>query len=130
MRARTLAAALAVVVLSAPALPPLARAQQPAAPSSSGPDLFAESMKTTGPLHRTDAYDVAAGAMNVIRPPLKVGLCAVGLAAGAAVFGVTLGTAYKAAAEAIHEGCGGKWLLSGDDIRPTRTHDGWTDQSG
>ncbi len=128
MRARSFAAGLALVVLSGTVLPPLARAQQPA--PSSGPDLFAESMTPTGPLNHTDAYDVGAAAINVLRPPLKVGLCAVGLAAGAAVFGVTLGTAYQAATEAIHEGCGGKWLLSGDDIRPTRTHDGWTDESG
>ena len=30
----------------------------------------------------------------------------------------TFGTAYRAASAAFHEGCGGKWMVTGDDLRP------------
>ena len=44
--------------------------------------------------------------------------CVLGGAVGLAVLGGTLGTGYRPASAAVHEGCGGKWLVSGDDLRP------------
>jgi hypothetical protein len=44
--------------------------------------------------------------------------------AGLVVLAATFGTAYRAASAAVHEGCGGKWMVTGDDLRPdarTRT---------
>ena len=37
---------------------------------------------------------------------------------GIALLAATLGTAYRAASGAVHEGCGGKWTVTGDDLRP------------
>ncbi|MBI3636338.1 MAG: hypothetical protein HY216_09005 [Candidatus Rokubacteria bacterium] len=139
MPARAVTATLVVVLLAVAVLPVVATAQptptvtpqsMPPAPQPA-PDLFAESMKTTAPVARFDAYDVGSVAINMARAPLKIGLCVVGLAAGAAVLGVSLGTAHRAAAAAVNEGCGGKWFISGDDLRPDRVHDTWPDrQSG
>lgn len=130
--ARAVAALLAVLLVCVAVLPSSVFAQQSLPPAQPTPDLFTETMRATPPPVSFDAYDVGAVAINVARPPLKVGLCVVGLAAGAAVFGISLGTAYKAAAAAVNEGCGGKWFISGDDLRPERAHRStWTDgQSG
>ena len=37
---------------------------------------------------------------------------------GIALLAATFGTAYRAASGAVHEGCGGKWTVTGDDLRP------------
>jgi hypothetical protein len=34
------------------------------------------------------------------------------------VLAATFGTAYRAASAAVHEGCGGRWTVTGDDLRP------------
>lgn len=141
MTPRAIAATLVVVLLAVVVLPAVATAQQQPAPPTAqqqmppvpqpAPDLFAESMKATAPVARFDAYDVGSVAINMARTPLKIGLCVVGLAAGAAVLGISLGTAHRAAAAAVNEGCGGKWFIGGDDLRPDRVHDTWPDrQSG
>jgi hypothetical protein len=33
---------------------------------------------------------------------------------------LTLGTGYRPATYLVQEGCGGKWVLKGDDLRPDR----------
>lgn len=71
------------------------------------------------PAESTTAYDVGAGFANVFFVPGKVVLCGLGIVAGGLLLGLTFGNAYKAAAAAGREGCGGKWVLSGEDLRPT-----------
>jgi len=71
---------------------------------------------------RSAAYDVGAGFANAFFVPGKVILCGLGVIAGGLLLGVTFGTAYKAAAAAGREGCGGKWVLTGDDLRPTEDY--------
>jgi len=45
--------------------------------------------------------------------------CAAGAFVGVALLVVSLGSGYKAAAAIADEGCGGKWVVKGDDLRPT-----------
>ena len=49
--------------------------------------------------------------------PGKVITCAVGAAVGGALLALTLGTGYKAAVALGKEGCGGKWAVTGEDLR-------------
>lgn len=112
------------------AAPPTAAsaAQTPAPPPSGAsagpapggqPDLFEAAVKTgVQPQRESDIYDVGAGAVTVLRAPFKAGLCAVGGGVGLALFVLTLGSAYRAATRIVEEGCSGKWVLSGDDLRP------------
>jgi hypothetical protein len=37
---------------------------------------------------------------------------------GFVALAATFGTGYRAASAAMHEGCGGKWMVTGDDLRP------------
>ena len=125
-------------VAQQPAAPPPAdqspAAQQPAAqppaaeqavaqqPAAQPPALMQETLKMAS--QPSDpwktAYDVGAGLANVAYVPGKMIVCGLGAVAGVALLLLTLGSAYKAAAAAGEEGCGGKWVLTGDDLRPTR----------
>jgi len=55
---------------------------------------------------------------NIFLVPGRAITCGLGGIVGVAVLAVTLGTGYKAASAVWHEGCGGKWTVSADDIRP------------
>jgi hypothetical protein len=99
-------------------LSPLALAQQ-----ATSPDLIQERLKESAPEHGTDAYDVGAGVLTVFKAPFNVGLCLLGTALGATLFGLTLGSGYRATTRVVEEGCGTKWLITGDDIRPDQVSD-------
>lgn len=114
MGTRLVAVWLAVALLVAGPLAPLASAQQ-AAPQT-------DQMGTEVKPRRPDAYDVGAGVYTVLKAPFNVALCAVGGVVGAALFAVTLGSAYRATTRVIEEGCGGPWIVRGDDIRPEVGH--------
>ncbi|HEU5322585.1 MAG TPA: hypothetical protein VFX28_17395 [Methylomirabilota bacterium] len=110
---RTLAAALVVALLLGP-LTPLAQAQQPAQP-----DLFQEALKGAREAEKNQgAYEVGAGIANVFHVPGRAITCVLGTTVGLGLMLLTLGTGYKAAAGVATEGCGGKWILTGDDLRP------------
>ncbi|HKB24527.1 MAG TPA: hypothetical protein VKG64_05670 [Methylomirabilota bacterium] len=117
MRLLARSIALAVVLsllLSGPAAP-LAAAQQPA---PAQPDLMQEALKTTQrDQSGSDLYDVGAGFANIAYVPGKAFVCGLGVGAGVILLIITLGHGYKAAAAAGEEGCGGKWVLKGDDLR-------------
>lgn len=70
--------------------------------------------------NRTDVYDVAGGVVTALKAPFNVALCALGGVLGLAIFAGTLGSGYRAAARTVEEGCGGPWVVTGDDIRPER----------
>jgi hypothetical protein len=106
-----LAGAFAPAVLAQQAAPQIAQAS-PAAPSAG----TVHYRRRTG----TDAYDVGAGVLTVLKAPFNVLTCGLGGAVGAALFVATLGSAYKATARVVEEGCGGPWLIRGDDLRPDR----------
>ena len=115
-RTRVVSAVLATLLLAGP-LVPIAGAQQPAQPPA--PDLFQETLKAQRDEERTKgAYDAGAVAVNVFLVPGRAITCVLGGVVGLVVLGGTLGSGYRAASAAVHEGCGGKWVVTGDDLRP------------
>jgi hypothetical protein len=99
----------------APASPPASPQLAPHAQ----PDIFPETLK--GPQEDDVpqwAYQAGAVFINAFRIPGKVFTCALGVGVGAAVLGITGGTAYRQAARVLNEGCGGKWLVTPEDLRP------------
>ena len=69
-------------------------------------------------LAESAAYNVGAGIANVFYIPGKGLLCGLGGAVGIFILVVTFGSAPRPAAYFAREGCGGKWILTGDDLRP------------
>jgi hypothetical protein len=100
-------------------LAPLAHAQaaQPAPPAQ--PDLFQETLKAQRTSDRSQGfYATEAVVVNVVRVPGKVVTCVAGAAVGIVLLVFSLGSGYRAATAITDEGCGGKWILKGDDLRP------------
>jgi hypothetical protein len=125
-RTRVVAALLGALLLAGP-LAPIAGAQQPAPPAQPpAPDLFQETLRAEQDAERMKgAYGAGAVAVNVFLVPGRAITCVLGGAVGAAVLVLTFGTGYRAASSAVHEGCGGKWVVTGDDLRPdARTRSG------
>ena len=135
MRRTSLVRCLTLLVVASFALAgplaPLAHAQavqpaQPAQPAQPGqpvppaqPDLFQETLKAQRTSDRSQGlYATEAVVVNVVRVPGKVVTCAAGAAIGIVLLVFTLGSGYRAAAAITDEGCGGKWILKGDDLRP------------
>ena len=128
-RTRVVAALLAAVLLGGP-LVSLAGAQQPTQPPAPAarpapaaqppaPDLFQESLKAERASGgQSSAYDAGAITTNIFLVPGRAITCGIGAVVGVVVLAATLGSGYKAASSVWHEGCGGKWSVTGDDIRP------------
>ena len=118
MKTVSRAIALTVVlslVLGGP-LAPLASAQQSTAPK---PDVMQEAMKASAASEPNKAaYDVGAGVANVFFVPGKVVLCGMSSVFSLTLLAITFGNAYREAAGVAREGCGGKWTLVGEDLRP------------
>ena len=55
---------------------------------------------------------------NVFLIPGRAITCTLGAGLGVVVLALTFGTGYKTAAGAFDEGCGGKWIVTGDDLKP------------
>jgi len=109
---RMLALAVSLVMLLTGPLAPLASAQQTAQP-------------TAQPMEKRDsrdaesaAYNVGAGVANAFYIPGKAALCGLGGIVGIFVMIVSVGSAPKTAAGFAREGCAGKWVLTGEDLRP------------
>jgi hypothetical protein len=119
-RTRVVSALLTALLLSGP-LAPIAGAQQPTPPAT--PDLFQETLKAEQDNDRNrGAYDAGAVAVNVFLVPGRAITCVMGGVVGIVALAVTFGTGYRAASAAVHEGCGGKWIVTGDDLRPDPRH--------
>ena len=116
---RLVAALLAMTLLGGP-LASLAGAQPPQPPTQPpAPDLFQERMKVERTSNESSgAYGAAAVATNVFLVPGRAITCGLGAVVGVAVLAATLGTAYRAAASVWEEGCGGRWTVTADDMRP------------
>jgi hypothetical protein len=113
VRSISLAVVLSLV-LGGP-LAPFAAAQQPAQPGAMQDAVRTNERNPAS----SPAYDVGAGVANVAYIPGKVFLCGLGVVAGTMALLLTFGTAYRTAAAIGEEGCGGRWVLTGDDLRPT-----------
>ncbi len=93
----------------------------PAPPTSYQP---AETGQMMQPVERTGLpypfYQVMAGLATVFLIPGKIATCTLGLAVGTGLIGASLGSGYQWGTEVAEEGCGGKWILTGDDLVPGR----------
>ena len=115
-RTRVVSALLAALLLGGP-LAPIAGAQQPTPPPA--PDLFQEQLKAEKEAERSrGVYNAGAVAVNVFLVPGRAITCFLGGTVGLVGLLATFGTGYRFASAAVHEGCGGKWLVTGDDLRP------------
>jgi hypothetical protein len=104
-------------VMPPPPAPPAA--VTPPAMQPAHPDLFQETLKAQQPgAGKAVLYGTGAVVTNIFLIPGRVITCALGGGLGVAVLAITFGTGYKAAASVWDEGCGGKWVVSGDDLRP------------
>jgi hypothetical protein len=68
--------------------------------------------------HRADVYDVGATVVTVARAPFSAALCGLAGVTSTVLFVLTFGTAYKATARVLEEGCAQRWVIRGDDLRP------------
>jgi hypothetical protein len=123
--ARILAVVVALAVLATGPFAPLALAQQPAPPPPApvpAPQPMVQQPtdipEQESHLAESAAYNVGAGIANVFYIPGKGLLCGVGGAVGIFILIISLGSAPRPAAYFAREGCGGKWILTGDDLRP------------
>jgi hypothetical protein len=115
-RTRWVASLLVVMLLASP-LASIASAQQPDQPAT--PDLFEDTLKAEQDYERNRGlYNAGAVAVNVFLVPGRAITCTLGGVVGVVILAATFGTAYRAASATVHEGCGGKWLVTGDDLRP------------
>jgi hypothetical protein len=111
---RLVATAL-VAVLVAGVLPPVAGAQQPA----QQPGMMQEQMKKGD----DGTWQTAANVYNVAYVPGKAIMCGLGGVSAFVLLAITFGSAYRNATAIVREGCGGSWLLTADDVRPTPQED-------
>ena len=113
--ARSIALAVVLSLLFSGPFATFAAAQQPTAPP---PALLQEEMKTSeGAPEPSAAYAAGAGLVNVFYVPGKIVTCGAGAGVGVALLILTLGTGYKAAVAVGKDGCGGKWAVTGEDLR-------------
>ena len=77
-----------------------------------------QKQKSTVAKHPTDGYDVGAAIMTVVGAPLKGVVCVAGSVVGGALFLVTFGSADRASAAVVREGCDQRWLVRGEHLRP------------
>ena len=115
-RTRVVSALLVALMLATP-LVTIASAQQPPPPPA--PEMFEETLKAQQAAEADrGVYNAGAVATNIFLVPGRAITCILGGAVSIVVLAATFGTAYRAASDAMHEGCGGKWTVSGDDLRP------------
>jgi hypothetical protein len=124
---RVASVTMVLVLLLGGPLAPLAAAQQ----STQQSDTFKEMMKQPDfyekkPEEKADVvlgdqfYDVAAGVMTAFLVPGRAFTCFVGGALATVVLVLTLGSGYRAAGGVVQEGCGGKWIVRGEDLAQDR----------
>lgn len=133
--ARVVAAWVSIALLLAVLPAPTAHAQAPA-PSAPAPDIFREALKVTGQAPGTpeeppkaagierlpaDVYEGMAAVATAFLIPGRIITCTAGGALGLLALVGTLGSGYRFATAIVEEGCGGKWILSAEDLLPERT---------
>lgn len=130
MGARLIAAAVMMALALAGPLQPLAAAQQSGPPSvparpevSAAPDdEFEEDVEPS-----LDFYSLGAVVMTVVGLPFKAAVCGLGGVLGATLFVVTFGSAARASAAVVREGCAQNWIVTGRDLRPEEPPSGAVD---
>jgi hypothetical protein len=125
---RVVAVVLVALLLVGGPLAPLARAQQPAMAAPAQPEGFQGTLKTPDTADASsredvavlypEAYKVAAAVGSTVTIPLRLATCALGSGLGFAFLVISLGTGYNIAMRTVEEGCGGKWVLTSNDLLP------------
>jgi len=64
----------------------------------------------------------AAVASDVFYVPGKAIVCGVSGVLWVATMALTFGALYQEAADFVKGGCGGQWVLTGEDIKPARSY--------
>lgn len=64
----------------------------------------------------------AAVVSDVFYVPGKVAVCGVSGVLWIATMALTFGTLYDEAADFVKGGCGGRWVLTGEDIKPAKSY--------
>jgi hypothetical protein len=99
--------------------PPAVSVPPVAPPPSVQPDLFEEKLKGERTSGRSQAaYNAEAVIVNIFLVPGRAITCAAGALVGVTILAISLGSGYRPASAMFHEGCGGKWIVKGDDLRP------------
>jgi hypothetical protein len=108
------------VVQAQPSAPAeVVQAQPTAPPPPAQPDLFQEKLKGERATDRSQGiYNAEAVLVNIFLVPGRAITCAAGGVVGVGILLLSLGSGYRAASGIMHEGCGGKWIVKGDDLRP------------
>ena len=122
MRRTSVVKVVAVAVLASLALAPMSSAQQPAQQQQpTQPDLYQDTLKGQRASDRSQGfYEASAVVANAFVVPGKVITCAAGAIVGVGMLAITFGSGYKYFAGVLDEGCGGKWVVNADDMRPDR----------
>ena len=82
----------------------------------SGGASASETTQAQDPAEEPQGYGVAAGFTNVLYIPLKTGFCIFSGVVGVVAMIGTLGTRYDAPTRFVQTGCGGPWVLTGEDM--------------
>lgn len=64
----------------------------------------------------------AAAVSDVFYVPGKAIVCGVSGVVWVATMAITFGTLYQEAADFVKGGCGGQWVLTGEDIKPSKSY--------
>ena len=64
----------------------------------------------------------AAAVSDVFYVPGKAMVCGMSGALWIATMALTFGALYQEAADFVKGGCGGKWVLTGEDIKPAQSY--------
>jgi hypothetical protein len=89
-------------------------------PALAEPDMYPESpqgAQLSAPGEHQAGYQAGAALASLFSVPGKVVLCTAGSLAGLGLMLATFGTGYKPAKYFVEEGCGGRWVVSPDDLR-------------
>ena len=121
---RVVSVTVVLALLLGGPLAPLAAAQSQQAPQ---PDVFKETVKADPPrpehadvTFNDTFYDVSAGVMTAFLIPGRAITCGLAGGLGITVLVLTFGSGYRAASGILNEGCGGKWIVRGEDLVPDR----------
>ena len=77
------------------------------------------SAEGTSPTMSTSGSATAAAASNVFYVPGKAIVCGLSGLGWVIAMTLTFGFLYQESADFVRGGCGGQWVLTGDDIKPT-----------
>ena len=70
----------------------------------------------------TAGATAAAAVSDVFYVPGKAIVCGVSGVLWIATMALTFGTLYQEATDFVKGGCGGKWVLTGEDIKPAQSY--------